>query len=103
MSSFPVFNTRRKSKQLGTHAEKRKSCSCFQPGILSHSSLTRYNTFKEESTLPNLHKRRPQPEEAVTADATVGLNPAEEGKTQADTDNIARSDSDSELQPGAGE
>jgi len=79
-----VFNTRRKSKQLGTHAEKRKSCSCFQPGILSHSSLTRYNTFKEESTLPYLHERHPQPEEAVTADATVGLNPDEEGEAQAE-------------------
>ena len=30
----------------------KESRACFQPDILSHSSVTRYNALEEESTLP---------------------------------------------------
>ena len=47
-------------------------------GVATFGSIILYQILRE---------RHPQPEEAVTADAAVGLNPAEEG----------------EMQPGAGE
>ena len=44
-----------------------------------------------------LREREPQPEEVVTADSAVGLNPAEEAETQPDTNRMAMPDSDGKL------
>jgi len=44
-------------------------------GVATFGSIIPYQILRE---------RHPQPEEAVTADAAVGLNPAEEGEPQAE-------------------
>jgi hypothetical protein len=49
MPPFHVGYEWSESKQSKTHASKRKSCSCVQPGMLSRFSFIRYNTLEKES------------------------------------------------------